>query len=179
MRSKHMELRVLPAIGSLIEIDEDGRVWRIAESCRWNGSRPCTRRRAERLCPDGYMRVNASLHRERWTALAHRLVWVAARGPIPDGMEINHKDGDKTNNRLSNLEVVTPSENVRHSLAVLGRKRARGERHPNAVLDEATVRTIRTRVGAGETRKAVAHDLGVSRSAVERVVSGMYWGHVA
>ena len=45
---------------------------------------------------------------------AHRIVWVMHYGPIPDGMQIDHIDGDGTNNRLSNLRIVTASENKRN-----------------------------------------------------------------
>lgn len=41
----------------------------------------------------------------------HHLVWEAFNGPIPEGMQINHIDEDKTNNRLENLSLVTPLEN--------------------------------------------------------------------
>ncbi|WP_455919504.1 HNH endonuclease [Priestia megaterium] len=44
----------------------------------------------------------------------HRLVAEAWIGPI-EGMEVNHKDGRKTCNDVSNLEIVTPQENHRHS----------------------------------------------------------------
>lgn len=37
----------------------------------------------------------------------HRLVWTTVNGEIPVGMEINHKDGDKANNALHNLELTT------------------------------------------------------------------------
>lgn len=43
--------------------------------------------------------------------LVHRLVWEAFNGPIPPGMQVNHKNEDKLDNRLENLEVVTPKEN--------------------------------------------------------------------
>lgn len=45
----------------------------------------------------------------------HRLVAEAWIGEIPEGYEVNHKDGNKTNNEISNLKIVTPSENIRHS----------------------------------------------------------------
>lgn len=42
----------------------------------------------------------------------HRLVIENFIGDIPDGMEVDHKDGNRTNNKLSNLRIVTRSENM-------------------------------------------------------------------
>ncbi len=40
----------------------------------------------------------------------------------PGTWQVNHKDGNRRNNKLSNLEWVTPSQNIRHSFDVLGKK---------------------------------------------------------
>ncbi len=76
-------------------------------------------RRAETVSGKGYLALALQMPDTKRLAkvMAHRLVWETAHGPIPEGMQINHKDLDKTNNRLSNLEVVTPAENIRHSYA--------------------------------------------------------------
>jgi hypothetical protein len=42
--------------------------------------------------------------------LAHHIIWENANGPIPDKYEIHHKDHDKKNNDLENLQLVTASE---------------------------------------------------------------------
>lgn len=36
----------------------------------------------------------------------HRRVWEHFNGPIPEGFHVHHKDGDRTNNKLSNLELL-------------------------------------------------------------------------
>jgi hypothetical protein len=44
----------------------------------------------------------------------HRVVWVLCNGSIPDGMCIDHIDGDGTNNRLNNLRLVSYRQNSRN-----------------------------------------------------------------
>ena len=45
----------------------------------------------------------------------HRLIASTFISDIPEGMAVNHIDGDKSNNDLSNLEIITYSENIRHA----------------------------------------------------------------
>lgn len=60
------------------------------------------------------------------TQLVHRLT---AMTWLPDtfnpGLEVNHRDGNKHNNHVDNLEWVTHSENERHSYRVLGKGKQR------------------------------------------------------
>ena len=66
----------------------------------------------------GYKNVTLFKNGKRKCALVHRLVMQSFVSPCPEGNEVNHKDGNKTNNRLDNLEYVTPSENILHAFAI-------------------------------------------------------------
>lgn len=55
--------------------------------------------------------------------LVHKLVYETFRGPIPENYEINHKDHNKQNTALSNLELVTSAENKRLYYEFLGEKK--------------------------------------------------------
>jgi hypothetical protein len=46
----------------------------------------------------------------------HRIVWEAFNNVIPEGMEINHKDLNRSNNKLENLEIVTHQQNIQHAI---------------------------------------------------------------
>lgn len=45
----------------------------------------------------------------------HVVVWEEAYGPVPEGMHVDHKDGDIHNNELSNLRLATVSQNISNS----------------------------------------------------------------
>ncbi len=70
----------------------------------------------------GYIHLSSGPSRKvRNYIMAHRLIWIVAKGDIPDGLEVNHINGLKTDNRINNLELVTRADNVRHAHYVLGK----------------------------------------------------------
>lgn len=111
----------------------------------------------------------------------HSLVAEAFIGPRPTGYHVNHRDGNKTNNRPSNLEYVTPTENSRHAarLGLLGRHHPLGELNPQSRLTEPAVQSIRADFRRGREIKRLAEEHGVHISTVKRVVAGHSWRHVA
>lgn len=54
--------------------------------------------------------VEICLHQK--TYQAHRVIWEMMVGPIGDGLDIDHKDGNAWNNRLDNLRPCTKSQNM-------------------------------------------------------------------
>jgi hypothetical protein len=99
--------------GTLV-FDADGRLWRHKV-----GGRPAEPRRVEHTDSKGYLRVTVGIPRAEKTChvQAHCLLWTLLHGPIPAGMQVNHKNLDKKDNRPDNLELVTGSGNIRHSYA--------------------------------------------------------------
>jgi len=51
----------------------------------------------------------------------HRIVAKCFLDTFNEILQVNHKDGNKSNNNINNLEMLTASENVKHSYDVLGR----------------------------------------------------------
>ena len=72
-----------------------------------------TREMKWRLENTGYYR--AWCPTQQRLVLKHRHDWEQANGPIPEGMTIDHIDGDPQNNALSNLRLVTQSDNMKNA----------------------------------------------------------------
>ncbi len=157
-----------------LEIDQEGRVWRVMER-RGQSVFAVPRRRAEHRSPH-YLQVRVMVGGVRYHACAHRVVWVHHNGPIPHGMEINHINGVKTDNRPANLEMVTRSKNVKHAVRVLKVARAAnqyGQKNHAAKLTDAEVEAIRAEYVAGQvTQKSIAERFGVSHQSVSKILRG-------
>lgn len=65
-----------------------------------------------KLTRNGYYRVALCKNSIRKFYLVHRLVFEAFNSTIPEGLQVNHKNEIKTDNRLSNLNLMTCKENV-------------------------------------------------------------------
>lgn len=103
---------------------------------------------------------------------AHRVIWEHVNGPIPQDMQVNHINGRKSDNRLANLELVTPAENCQHAYATGLSKPMSGPRNGNTKLTTAQVLELRKRQQAGEQQQALAAEYGLSKAQVSRIVNG-------
>lgn len=126
--------------------------------------------------PTGYLQVQLTLRGRVETKKVHRLVAEAFLGapPSPE-YEVNHVDGDKENNHVSNLEWVTRTANMRHAVRAGLRPDQRGIRHPRARLDADDVRAIRAAVG---TQREIASRFGISRRHAVAIRQRKAWRHV-
>ena len=120
----------------------------------------------------GYRQAFLSYHGEWHSALLHRLVLAAFAGPCPDGYEVNHKNGDKADNRLLNLEYITPSANTKHAAETGLHVYAQGDAHHRTRYPDALVEEWRRRYAGRESADAIARAYGLDRSRVWEIVTG-------
>lgn len=136
-------------------------------------------RRADKKEGIGYMRIVCNVGKKRPALMAHRIIWQYFNGPIPEGMEINHKNGNRADNRLENLEVVTHKQNSEHARDVLGTIRFRWDRsHENIKLKVPDIIAIKKRLIKGEDSVSIACDYPVDSRQIRRIRSGERWGHI-
>ena len=141
---------------------------------RWGQQVPVVgvvkRQRVNRL---GYATVMLGIGVQRKKhMLVHRLV-LSAFAPVHEWrqLQVNHKDGDKLNNCLSNLEWATAKENLLHARRVL--LLCRGEEHGRAKLTNEQVRAIR--LITGRSQQSIADEYGVSQPVISNILRGKTW----
>jgi hypothetical protein len=125
---------------------------------------------------NGYVAYTIKKDRVYYNRYAHRLLVDAFLGPIPKGMQVNHKNGIRDDCRLENLEIVTNAENRAHSYRVLGVKPNKPSVFGNAVLDWERVGRIREEYAAGGTSHSIlAKKYGVCRRTILEVCLKRRW----
>lgn len=111
----------------------------------------------------GYPMVTLTKDGKQTLFLVHRLVAEAFFG-TKDGMDVNHKNGIKTDNRVDNLEWCTRKENINHSMRVLGN---------NHIIPYEDIAFIKDAFNSKRMLgKELAKKYGVTSSAISRVITG-------
>ena len=125
----------------------------------------------------GYPRVKLWRNGTGKEVSIHRLVVEAFVGD-PDGFHVNHKDGDRENNDVTNLEIVTPRQNFRHAMEI-GLWDYRGTKHHWSKISDADVRVIRKLYAYKHmTQDRIANMFGIIPSTVHCVKSYKSWRHI-
>ena len=125
----------------------------------------------------GYLSVAPTVGGRNVSVYVHRLVAEAFLGPCPEGHEVNHIDGVKTNNDVANLEYVTHAGNMRHASRT--GLSAVGERCRRSHLRDQDIRDMRAAWEAGESGLALSRRFGVAPVTVSLIVNRKTWRSVA
>ena len=125
----------------------------------------------------GYLTIVVHKNSVRGTYLIHRLVAAAFIGPCPEGKEVNHIDGVKTNNRADNLEYVTSSENALHACKLGLMVNHVGEKHGMSKLTEKNIHAIRKLFGT-MSHKEIGILFNVTRQTITSIYKGDTWSSV-
>jgi hypothetical protein len=158
--------KIIPGSDNLYFASREGRIFSMIS-------------RKEVKCSDdgqGYMkfRINGKMVRR---SRAIMLTWTKG-GSNKYRTEVNHKNGVRSDDRLENLEWVTPSENVMHSFRELQREVKRGSKNGSAILDEDKVMDIVKLLSTNTSRKEISEKYKVSSSTITAIATGQNWSHL-
>ena len=127
----------------------------------------------------GYLFANMRRDGVLCKRMVSGLVAGAFVGPRPDGLQVRHKNGIKSDNHFTNLEYGTQTDNEhdkrRHGTAPIG------SNHPCVKLTPDQVSAIRKRYIKGTRTdgcNALGRDYGVTGSQIGRIVRGQLWSHL-
>lgn len=146
---------------------EDGRIFKKSIKKFIGGSIPDS---------DGYLRVCIYGKQRR----VHRFIaenFISRNG---ENLEVNHKNGIKTDNRVENLEWISHTDNVAHAKINGLYRPSLGSKNGWSDLNEDQVRDIKIRIKQGErgilTKLAKEHSVTIS--CISLIKRGKNWGHI-
>jgi AraC-like DNA-binding protein len=127
------------------------------------------------ITEDGYLKT--MLLNDNGKYESHRVHWFVTltfKGKRPNELEVNHKDGNKENNAINNLEYTTHSKNCQHSFDIGLQKPKRGELNGMSKLTQSKVnelRELKKNNGRFWGRNKIASELGISSKHLQKIVN--------
>ena len=176
--------KIIPNTNERYEANEFGEIKRVLSlvANNTNGGRRTIGKKplSQKTKSNGYKEVALYLKEGGKSFYVHRLVASTFISEIPNGYVVNHKDGNKSNNNVSNLEIVTYSQNSKHSHHVLNNKAPifKGEKHGMSKLKEDDIKQIRLLHKTYGFRFVVNKYNFVHKSTITKIVSGIAWKHI-
>lgn len=166
--------REIPGYGGRYFINQQGDVWSVARR-RLMGPQ------ADAMHPYPWVLLteNNKLKRPRAIYYLMRITWMPSPpGEVGSGRDkwcVNHKDGNKLNSSLSNLEWTTNSENAKHAWE--NGLQAFGVNKKNAIFSSVDVTSIRLRYKRGESAYSIAKEYNCSYGTIKKICRFESWKH--
>lgn len=157
---------------SLLEVQRDGRVYRKERS--WKSGNGVVRHHPRQIAKTwknkkDYLQINVRINGKLYFPYVHVLVALAYI-PKPEGWdeswEVNHKNGDKQNNTVSNLEWITHLKNIQHAY----RTGLNTKQKPVEQYDLSTGKVI----GVYKSQNEAARVVGVNQGNINHCCNGHY-----
>ena len=107
-----------------------------------------------------------------------RLVWTAFKGPIPEGMIIDHIDCNTMNNNLENLQCITPSENTKRAYRLTRKAYTNGSINGMTVTNTQDVGSILLEYSNGSTQSELKSKYNLSQKQISRIINRQAWKYI-
>ncbi len=169
----------VPGYEGIYEVSDQGRVKSLARVIKRNSGRdnPIPERILKPIMSRRYPAVSLYGPNGFASPTIHALVMRAFVGPMPEGMQVAHNNGDRNDNRLCNLRYATAIENNLDKFAhgtVL-----RGEQFIFAKMTEQSVLEIRRLYATGEfSQQSLANKFGTEQTNISQIVRRKTWAHI-
>jgi hypothetical protein len=151
------------------QVDTNGNVWSFKSGVK-TAKKPSLR-------PNGYLSIMLFNNGKYKGYLVHRLIMLTFCGE--SNLQVNHIDGIKTNNNLTNLEYCTASENIRHAFKT-GLNKSKGEGNTNSKLTEKDVICIKKELLFNYHGLIIelSKRYNVTPNVIQQIKKGKTWKHV-
>lgn len=132
------------------------------------------------VSPYGYKTLSLSKNGDCKTKMVHRLVAEAFLDNPEEKKQVNHKDCNKVNNHVDNLEWVTLQENIDHAVANDRQRDQKGEGNNMSKLTEEDVRLIKRLLENGLTAYQIHkyHFPTLHQQTIYGIKQGRLWSHI-
>jgi hypothetical protein len=158
------------------QVSNLGRVRSLLNNIRSLRKEPLIRKL--RIGKSGYYYLNIFKNQELKTLKPHRLVAEYFIDKIYGKDYVNHIDGDKLNNKYTNLEWVTPKENYDHSV-LIGKQNPIGSSNHNSKLKDIDVLEIRRLYENKKYNQTqLAKKYSVTQRCISLIVRKEAWKHI-
>lgn len=123
----------------------------------------------------GYEMVR--IPRLKYNNTVHRLVAEHFIDTPDKSLQVNHKDGNKSNNHYSNLEYVTCKENINHAIRT-GLRTATINLKRNSIFSVVQVMAIKSAIAAGHGNQEISRYFKCDHSTISKIRGGVHYPHV-
>jgi len=124
------------------------------------------------VSPAGYLRIGQYICSG---GSVHQLVIEAWKELVPKGMQVNHIDGNKLNNHIDNLEIVTPRENTIHAYKNGLATGKVGESNSMSKLTDEEIKEVFKMLECGYCNECIANKFNLHSRYVSLIRSGKRW----
>lgn len=123
---------------------------------------------------NGYLVVSIRNGHTKMQCRIHRIVWIAQHGIIPNGYVIDHKNNNKKDNRIENLQMLTPAENSTKARTD-GLYKIHGDAGTAKITDEVHDAIQYLYGNSDISIRELSEKFGISKSRVHQIIHESGW----